>query len=60
MNVISQRICCPNCGQKAERHLLVDDQLSRTQCPECDYLMITCTQTGKVIEAYAPGLFAYR
>ena len=52
------KIHCPNCGSHAERHHLTVDQLIRTQCPSCDYLMITCAQTGKVIEAYAPGIFA--
>ncbi len=52
------KIHCPNCGSHAERHYLTGDQLIRTQCPSCDYLMITCAQTGKVIEAYAPGIFA--
>ena len=49
---------CPNCGCPAERHYFNDSQLTRTQCPTCDYLMVTCRQTGKVIEAYAPGIFA--
>ncbi len=48
---------CPNCGSCAERHHLSSDQLIRTQCPTCDYLMITCASTGKVIEAYAPGIY---
>jgi uncharacterized paraquat-inducible protein A len=51
-------VCCPNCGSPAERHHLEQEQLTRTQCPRCDYLMITCTQTGRVIEAYAPGIYA--
>lgn len=55
---ITQEICCPNCGDKAERHYLLTSQLTRTQCPSCDYLMVTCSRTGKVIEAYAPGLYA--
>jgi predicted RNA-binding Zn-ribbon protein involved in translation (DUF1610 family) len=57
---IVQKICCPNCGSQAERYYISDSQLTRTQCPTCDYLMITCTRTGKVIEAYAPGIFAKR
>ncbi|MBF2026706.1 MAG: replication restart DNA helicase PriA [Oscillatoriales cyanobacterium C42_A2020_001] len=48
-------IYCPNCGGSAERHTLVKEQLTRTQCAHCDYLMITCSKTGNVIEAYAPG-----
>jgi ribosomal protein S27AE len=51
-----QQIYCPNCGASAERHHHSDVQVLRTQCPSCDYLMITCTRTGKVIEAYAPGI----
>lgn len=51
---------CPNCGGDAERHHLAESGVVRTQCPHCDYLMITCHHTGKVIEAYAPGIFACR
>jgi hypothetical protein len=50
-----QVIHCPNCGSQAERHYL-QSSLTRTQCPHCDYLMVTCSRTGKVIEAYAPGI----
>lgn len=56
---ISQQVHCPNCGHLAERYHLEADHLVRTQCGACDYLMITCSKTGKVIEAYAPGLFAH-
>ncbi|MDY6939641.1 MAG: replication restart DNA helicase PriA [Cyanobacteriota bacterium] len=52
-------ICCPNCGSHAERHHLHKSQLTRTQCPACDYLMVTCSRTGNVIEAYSPGLYGY-
>ncbi len=55
-----QIVRCPNCGSHAERHHLESDRLTRTQCPVCDYLMITCSETGKVIEAYAPGIYARR
>lgn len=55
-----QTIRCPNCGNHAERHYLDSSHLSRTQCPSCDYLMITCTKTGRVIEAYAPGIMGPR
>jgi len=51
---------CPNCGSRAERHHFESEHLVRTQCPSCDYLMITCSCTGKVIEAYAPGIYARR
>ncbi|MBD2020995.1 replication restart DNA helicase PriA, partial [Leptolyngbya sp. FACHB-36] len=53
-------IRCPNCGSPAERHQLELEHLTRTQCATCDYLMITCSQTGRVIEAYAPGIYADR
>lgn len=52
----AQAIYCPNCGSQAERHHLLNLQLTRTQCSSCDYLMITCVKTGRVIEAYAPGI----
>jgi ribosomal protein S27AE len=54
---IIQSVRCPNCGSSAERHYLLARQLTRTQCPSCDYLMITSSLTGKVFEAYAPGIF---
>ncbi|MFM7471490.1 MAG: replication restart DNA helicase PriA [Nodosilinea sp. LVE1205-7] len=52
-----EKVHCPNCGELADRYHLAKDQLTRTQCSACDYLMITCDRTGRVIEAYAPGLF---
>lgn len=52
-----EMVRCPNCGSHAERHHLPSEQLIRTQCSTCDYLMITCAATGKVIEAYAPGIY---
>ncbi len=51
-----EKIRCPNCGAHAERDYVLAHHLTRTQCPTCDYLMITCSRTGKVIEAYAPGI----
>ncbi|HEY9617021.1 MAG TPA: replication restart DNA helicase PriA [Microcoleaceae cyanobacterium] len=50
------QVCCPNCGSGAERYHFHKDRSIRTQCPACDYLMVTCSTTGKVIEAYAPGI----
>jgi len=59
MNIVNFiKIYCPNCGSSAERHYLLGEQLIRTQCSHCDYLMITCDRTGNVIEAYAPGYSA--
>ncbi|MBD2186020.1 MULTISPECIES: replication restart DNA helicase PriA [Aerosakkonema] len=55
-----QKIRCPNCGNHGERHYLSISKLISTQCHACDYLMVTCSQTGKVIEAYAPGRYARR
>lgn len=51
------KVHCPNCGSHAERYYQEADSIMRTQCPSCDYLMISCTKTGRVIEAYAPGLY---
>ena len=48
-----QRVHCPNCGNHAERYYL--QGTVRTQCSKCDYLMTTCAETGRVIEAYAPS-----
>ncbi|MDX2212532.1 MAG: hypothetical protein SFY66_04505 [Oculatellaceae cyanobacterium bins.114] len=55
-----QKIYCPNCGSSAERHYLLTNHMVRTQCSTCDYLLITCSRTGNVIEAYAPGIPAHR
>lgn len=66
----TQVVCCPNCGSPAERYYFQNQNLSvqrsgsqprsqqciQTQCQQCDYLMVTCAQTGSVIEAYAPGI----
>ncbi len=56
--VVKQKIRCPNCGSHGERSFLTknDNQITQTSCPVCDYLMINCTVTGRVFEAYAPGL----
>lgn len=54
---IKQNVRCPNCGSEAERYYVLDNQLIRTQCLGCDYLMVMCSRTGKVVEAYAPGVY---
>lgn len=59
MSVI-ESIYCPNCGHQAERSYGRDRNVVRVQCPTCDYLMVTCAFTARVIEAYAPGLYAHR
>jgi uncharacterized Zn finger protein (UPF0148 family) len=53
-----QTIFCPNCGDRATRHI-IDNSIWRTSCPSCDYLLVQCAKTGKVIEAYAPGINSY-
>ncbi len=53
---VIEMVRCPNCGSPAERYHAISHQRIHTQCPECDYLMTTCSQTGRVIEAYAPGI----
>jgi len=58
MQVLHNKVHCPNCGNMAERYFISESQVTRTQCPACDYLMINCTRTGRVIEAYAPGIYA--
>lgn len=52
-----QGIRCPNCGSEAERQHILSSQVTRTECPVCDYLMVMCSRTGRVIEAYAPGIY---
>ncbi len=53
----SINIICPNCGNPAaERHQIVSRQIDRTQCGECDYLLVMCLRTNRTIEAYAPGM----
>jgi len=54
MKVIT-KVHCPTCGELAHK-IHLDNDIVRTSCPSCDYLMISCVRTGKVLEAYAPGL----
>ena len=51
----TQTIHCPNCGDRATRHI-IDNSIRRTSCRSCDYLLVQCAKTAKVIEAYAPGI----
>ncbi len=53
---IRQEIFCPNCGEYAEKYNSPDTKTIRTSCSCCDYLLVQCSDTGRVIEAYAPGL----
>ena len=50
-----QRVHCPTCGSSAERYHSHESGTMRTQCSRCDYLMVSCTKTGRVIESYAPS-----
>jgi uncharacterized Zn finger protein len=49
-------IYCPNCGNHAEREYFKNQTIIQTSCPSCDYFMVNCSLTGKVVEAYAPGI----
>jgi hypothetical protein len=51
-----ESIRCPNCGAIAERHHLSYLAQVKTQCEDCDYLLVMCTRSGHVLESYAPGL----
>lgn len=51
-----EKVRCPNCGSHAERHHLSKHNIVQTQCPACDYLLVSCSRTGSVLEAYAPGI----
>ena len=55
MNII-QKVHCPNCGKLADRRFYLQNQVTETACPACDYLLKSCSLTGRVLEAYAPGL----
>lgn len=50
-----QIVHCPTCGRAAERHYIAKTSQVRTQCDSCDYLLVSCAKTGRVIEAYAPS-----
>ncbi len=53
--VSTQKICCPNCGSRAAvRHWLETAQ-TVTECLDCDYLLISCSLTAQVLEAYFPS-----
>lgn len=53
----TQMVHCPNCGSLAERIYHSSISQIETQCLTCDYLMIICASTGKVVESYAPGIY---
>lgn len=51
-----ETVHCPNCGSFAERRYSPTQQRIHTECDRCDYLLVTCAWSGRVFEAYAPGL----
>ncbi len=53
---IMQKVHCPNCGSYAERQYIIEKDITTTQCPSCDYLMVNSSSTCQVMEAYAPGI----
>lgn len=54
---------CSDCGSLALRtHLMSrikganscpENQTIKTECPSCDYLLVTCSANGKVIDAHS-------
>ncbi|MGD1858049.1 MAG: hypothetical protein ACFB2W_27750 [Leptolyngbyaceae cyanobacterium] len=64
-----QQVRCPHCGAIADRYFLdldqfshqiaqkcaADDCVTRTVCDHCDYLMVLCTKSDAVLEAYMAG-----
>lgn len=52
-----QRIRCSNCGNYGQRRYLQHKKTIQTSCSNCDYYMEIGSETGKVIEAYAPGIY---
>jgi len=54
----TQSIYCPNCGDRATE-TIIDNSIKRTACEQCDYLLVQCIKTNRVIECYAPGIDSY-
>ena len=54
----TQTIYCPNCGEQATE-TIVDRSTKRISCESCDYLLVQCLKTNRVIESYAPGINSY-
>ncbi len=62
----TQIVRCPNCGSLAQRHHINSEQIVyrqcstntiiQTECPICDYLMVTCEPQGSVLESYTLGI----
>jgi hypothetical protein len=58
MTIKIEKIYCPNCGRPGERRYFKNETIVQTSCPSCDYFMVNCSLTGRVVEAYAPGIAA--
>lgn len=53
---------CPHCGQKAKRRVFLNwssqydccpqHRVQSTACEHCDYLMVVCEATQRVLESY--------
>ncbi|MEL6788849.1 MAG: hypothetical protein AAFO76_15915 [Cyanobacteria bacterium J06607_15] len=53
---------CPNCGGSATRSYFTSQEAKYSNCPQnqviqvecadCDYLMVMCSASGSVVEAY--------
>lgn len=53
--VSTQKICCPNCGSRTADRRWLETAQTVTECLDCDYLLISCSLTANVLEAYFPG-----
>lgn len=49
-----QTVHCPNCGNLGLRQqfLLEHEVCTETACPVCDYLLVSCHRTGRVLDSY--------
>jgi hypothetical protein len=55
VSVSAQKICCPNCGSRNAQRQWRDTAQTVTECADCDYLLISCSLTANVLEAYFPS-----
>ena len=47
---------CSDCGSLALRTHLINypnNPRTKTECPSCDYLLIICSDSGKVIDSHS-------
>mgnify|MGYP002654967889 FL=1 len=53
-----QTIHCPNCGSHAlrQQYVMENETITETACPVCDYLLVNCELTGRVMDSYLPLL----